>query len=60
MAGDDDSLFRLGDAQGERELREVIASYLHHARGVNCGPDQIVVGAGNDYLLMLLSVLLGT
>ena len=59
LAGADASLFQLGDAQGEKELREVIATYLHHARGVNCEPDQIVVGAGNDYLLMLLSVLLG-
>ena len=57
---DDGSLFQLGDAQGEWELREAIASYLHHARGVEAGPEQIVVGAGNDYLLMLLSVILGT
>lgn len=53
-------LFQLGDPQGEPEFREAIANYLHHARGVNCSPSQIVVGAGNDYLLMLLSVLLKT
>lgn len=52
-------LFQLGDPQGEPGLREVIANYLHHARGVNCRPDQIIVGAGNDYLLMLLSVIFG-
>ena len=52
-------LFQLGDPQGEPEFREAIANYLHHARGVNCSPSQIVVGAGNDYLLMLLSVLFG-
>src|SRR5699024_3636054 len=33
--------------------------YLHQARGVNCTPDQIIVGAGNDYLLMLLCAILG-
>ncbi|HJC11512.1 MAG TPA: PLP-dependent aminotransferase family protein, partial [Candidatus Blautia merdigallinarum] len=33
--------------------------YLHSARGVDCGPDQIIIGAGNDYLLMLLWVILG-
>ena len=59
LAGGDDSLFQMGDPQGEWELREAIASYLHHARGVNCGPEQIITGAGNDFLLMLLSVLLG-
>lgn len=59
LAEENPALFRLGDPQGEWELRETIASYLHHARGVNCQPDQIVMGAGNDFLLMLLSVLLG-
>lgn len=52
-------LFQLGDSQGEPGLREAIGNYLHHARGVNCRPDQIVVGAGNDYLLMLLSAIFG-
>ena len=50
----DDSLFQLGDAKGEHGLREAIRDYLHHARGVNCRTEQIIVGAGNDYLLMLL------
>lgn len=56
---DDRQIFHLGDAKGEWGLREAIASYLHHARGVKADADQIVVGAGNDYLLMLLSVLIG-
>ena len=59
LAEDDGTLFQLGDAQGERELRRELANYLHHARGVNCQPDQIVLGAGNDYLLLLLHVILG-
>ena len=46
----DDSLFQLGDAKGEHGLREAIRDYLHHARGVNCRTEQIIVGAGNDYL----------
>ncbi|MGI6007386.1 MAG: PLP-dependent aminotransferase family protein [Ruminococcus sp.] len=53
------SLFELGNPQGEAGLRGALASYLHHARGVGCTPEQIVVGAGNDYLLMLLRVILG-
>ena len=56
---DDGTLFQLGESQGEEALRVEIASYLHHARGVNCGANQIIVGAGNDYLLMLLHVILG-
>jgi len=51
-------LFAAGDSQGEFRLRSAIASYLHYARGVYCTPEQIVVGAGNEYLLMLLSQLI--
>lgn len=53
-------LLRLGDARGEAELRNAIGTYLHQARGVQVHPSRIVIGAGNDYLLMLLSRLLGT
>ncbi|MBS6196466.1 MAG: PLP-dependent aminotransferase family protein [Clostridiales bacterium] len=60
LAEDNGTLFQLGNSQGQEELRTEIASYLHHARGVNCKAEQIVVGAGNDYLLLLLHVILGT
>ncbi len=52
-------LFSQGNAQGDINLRETIARYLHASRGVNCKPEQIIVGAGNDYLLMLLEKILG-
>ena len=52
-------LFSLGEPQGDSNLRQTISRYLHSARGVNCTPEQIVVGAGNDYLLLLLEKLLG-
>lgn len=52
-------IFLKGDPQGDLPLREAIREYLHGARGVNCTADQIIVGAGNEYLLMLLSQLLG-
>lgn len=53
-------LFKSGDSRGEEELRYAIQNYLHQARGVNCHVDQIVVGAGNEYLLMLLGMMIGT
>ncbi len=53
------SLFAQGDAQGEYSLRETIGRYLHSSRGVNCTPQQIIVGAGNDYLLLLREKILG-
>lgn len=52
-------LFSQGEPQGDEDLRGTISRYLHSSRGVNCEPDQIVIGAGNDYLLMLLEKILG-
>ncbi|MBM7714606.1 GntR family transcriptional regulator/MocR family aminotransferase [Bacillus thermophilus] len=51
------ALLLLGDKQGEFELRREIAHYLYHARGVQCSPEQIVVGAGSDFLLQQLILL---
>lgn len=59
LADDNKDLFLPGPPQGELELREVIRTYLHSARGVNCQVDQIIIGAGNEYLLMLLHQILG-
>lgn len=52
-------MFALGEPQGDAELRTTICRYLHGSRGVNCEPEQIVVGAGNDFLLLLLEKILG-
>ncbi len=52
-------LFSRGEVQGDYELRQTIGRYLHSSRGVNCRPEQIIVGAGNDYLLLLLEKILG-
>ena len=51
-------LLSLGDSRGELPLRQALASYLHAFRGVKCTPEQIVVGAGIEYLLMLLESIL--
>ncbi|MED3553938.1 PLP-dependent aminotransferase family protein [Cytobacillus praedii] len=54
---DNHSLLPLGDSQGEMELRQEIAFYLYHARGVRCSPNQIMVGAGIEILLQQLFLL---
>lgn len=54
-----EKLFQSGDPAGDWTLRDVIANYLHRVRGVQCTPDQIIVGAGNEYLQMLLAQILG-
>ncbi|MGN1193050.1 MAG: PLP-dependent aminotransferase family protein [Dorea sp.] len=59
LIDDKTELFRSGDPQGEYGFRNAISNYLYQARGVNCSPEQIVIGAGSDYILMLLSMILG-
>ena len=55
---DNKAMFGAGDPQGEWNFRSAIGDYLHSARGVECSPEQILVGAGSEYLLLLLSQLL--
>lgn len=59
MRYDQRHLLELGDAQGDLQLRESIAAYLHEFRGVNCLPEQIIIGAGTEHLLGLIVHLLG-
>ncbi len=59
LVDDNKEYFHSGDPQGEPGFREAIRRYLHSARGVNCTSDQIIIGAGSEYLLMLLFQILG-
>ena len=52
-------VFTAGDKQGEYGLRAQIADYLHTARRVECTPQNIIIGAGSEYLILLLGLLLG-
>ena len=51
------SLERTGP-QGDEGLRQAVADYLHAARGVACSTGQVVLGAGTDNLLSMLSYIL--
>lgn len=44
---------------GDEKLRGAICEYLYRSRNVNCEPQQIILGAGNEYLQLLLSQILG-
>lgn len=59
LSEDNGSLFALGEPQGDEELRRTISRYLHASRGANIRPEQLIIGAGNEYLFMLLEKLLG-
>lgn len=52
-------LLQLGDPHGDVELRNEIAMYLYHSRGVICTPEQIIVGSGTEQLIPLIIRILG-
>lgn len=52
-------LFQPTHSQGLPALRQAIADDLRAFRGMNVSPEQIVVGAGAEYLYTLLPQLLG-
>lgn len=52
-------LLTVSPCEGVQELREAIASHLSSFRGMVVDPDQIIVGAGTEYLYGLLIKLLG-
>ncbi len=54
-----DLLLEKSDAKGCIELREAIKRYLARNRGIAVETDQIVIGAGAEYLYGLIIILLG-
>lgn len=46
-------------AGGVPELRSAIAKHLHEFRGITASPEQIMIGAGTEYLYGLIVQLLG-
>ncbi len=51
-------LLQRGHPQGDLPLRAALSDLLAQYRGVRCTPDQIVVGAGADWLLSMVLQLL--
>ncbi|AEE15705.1 PLP-dependent aminotransferase family protein [Treponema brennaborense] len=48
---DTDIYLKRGDPSGEPQLRRALARYLSDRRGVVCSEDQILIGAGTEYVL---------
>jgi GntR family transcriptional regulator/MocR family aminotransferase len=42
---------------GEFELRNAIAKYLYAFRNIKCSPEQLIIGAGAEYMILSLSAL---
>lgn len=54
MVSGNPQLLQRGEAQGDPAFRQALAEFLREYRGVRCEADQIVVGAGLEYLLNVL------
>ncbi len=59
LSEEDTNLLQPIPSQGVGELRRAIAGHLHSYRGLTVSPEQILVGAGTEYLYQLLIQLLG-
>lgn len=53
------SLLSAAHPQGIPELREAITRHLYQFRGIQVSPEQVIVGAGSEFLSTLLVQLLG-
>ena len=51
-------LLQRGDGQGDWPLRAALADFLREYRGVRCRPEQVVIGAGLEYLIGVVLQLL--
>ena len=54
----DQRMLTYGEAQGEKDFREVLAAYVRERRNILCSPDEIVVGASVQSLLQILCPLI--
>lgn len=59
MSEDQEKLLSRSPSCGILELRVAISNYLYGFRGMDVSPEQIVIGAGTEYLYSLLIQLLG-
>jgi GntR family transcriptional regulator/MocR family aminotransferase len=59
MAEDGEKLMTRSQAAGVPELRKAVADYLYQFRGMEVDADQIIIGAGTEYLYGLIIQILG-
>lgn len=59
MNEENKEFLQIGHSQGDYNLRETIGNYLKYSRGVNARAENIIIGAGTEYLIQLLINLLG-
>lgn len=55
----EDELLRPLPFNGAKALRQAVCDYLYHQRGMSVQPEQMIIGAGTEYLYTLIIQLLG-
>ena len=59
LSSNQDKLLTKPPFEGVWELRKAISDHLNSFRSINASPDQIIIGAGTEYLYMLINLLFG-
>lgn len=59
ISDEGERLLKVSPHSGVPELRRAIVGYLRQFRGIEASPEQVVVGAGTEYLYNLIVQLLG-
>lgn len=54
MSDEETNIYNSGEVQGEKILREEISNFVNTMRGGHTSPDQVIIGAGVQYLLGIL------
>lgn len=60
LSGDQQKLLTKLPFEGAYELRKAISGHLKQFRNICAAPEQIIVGAGTEYLYMLINLLFGS
>lgn len=59
LSGNQSKLMTKPPFEGVYELRSAIAGHLRRFRNISVVPEQIIIGAGTEYLYMLINLLFG-
>ncbi len=60
LSGNQQRLLTKPPSEGVYELRKAIAEHLKDFRNINAAPEQIIIGAGTEYLYMLIYLIFGS
>ena len=59
LSGNQTRLLKKPSFEGVYELRAAISHHLKQFRNITAAPEQIIIGAGSEYLYMLMNILFG-